>query len=157
MEATNVAENKPDIFDRCMQLPGLRHFNTPYQKHKQVLLYLFFGGLTTIISIGSFILFDSGLDIAPLVANVLSWVLAVSFAYVTNRIWVFASKAAGKDALKEAVGFITGRLTTLAFEELAILVFVECLAFHSTVVKIATQLGVLILNYIISKLFVFKK
>ncbi len=139
-----------------MRLAGLRKLYQPYQKHKSVLLYLFFGGLTTVISIGSFILFDTGLGIHPLVSNILSWVCAVAFAYVTNRTWVFASKATGKAALQEAVSFVSGRLLTLGFEEFMLLVFVEFLALNSTLIKVLAQLGVLILNYVISKLFVFK-
>ncbi len=152
-----MKEDNQDIFDRIMGLPGLRKLYPLYQKHKAVLLYLFFGGLTTLISIGSFIAFDTVLDIHPLLANILSWVCAVSFAYVTNRIWVFSSKATGKAAVQEGISFVSGRLLTLGFEELILLVFVQLLALNSTLIKVLAQLGVLILNYVISKLFVFKK
>lgn len=150
-----MKEDKQDIFDRIMGLPGLRKLYPQYEKHKSVLLYLFFGGLTTLISIGSFILFDTGLGIPALIANVFSWILAVAFAYITNRVWVFASHTRGKEIVKEAVSFVTGRLATLGFEEIVILVFVEQLSFNSIGVKILAQLGVLILNYVISKIFVF--
>lgn len=152
-----MKENRPDVFDRIMRLPGLQKYYTHYQKHKSVLLYLFFGGLTTLISIGSFIFFDSWLAIHPLLSNILSWVCAVSFAYTTNRIWVFASTATGKDAVQEGFSFFTGRLLTLGFEELILLVFVQLMGLNSTLIKILAQLGVLILNYVISRLFVFKK
>ena len=152
-----MKEDNQDIFDRIMGLPGLRKLYPPYQKHKAVLLYLFFGGLTTLISIGSFIAFDTVLDIHPLLANILSWVCAVSFAYVTNRIWVFSSKATGKAAVQEGISFVSGRLLTLGFEELILLVFVQLMDFDSTLIKIVAQIVVLILNYVISKLFVFKQ
>ena len=64
-----MKNNNLDIFDRIMGLPGLRHFQAPYKKHKSILLYLFFGGLTTVISIGTFIAFDSYLGIDVLLAN----------------------------------------------------------------------------------------
>lgn len=146
-----------DIFDKIMGLPVLRVFRKPYNQHKSVLLYLFFGGLTTVISIGTFIIFDSYLKMDVLVANLLSWVCAVSFAYVTNRVWVFSSRATGKAMGQEILSFVGGRLATLGFEELVLWVFVSLLDFNSTLIKILAQVGVLILNYVISKLFVFKK
>ena len=80
---------KKDIFDKIMALPGLNIFESIYYKYKEVLLYLFFGGLTTVISIGSYSYCDVALHMNPLVANIISWILAVLFAYVTNKIWVF--------------------------------------------------------------------
>ena len=145
-----------DIFDRIMGLPVLRRFQAPYSKIKSVLLYLFFGGLTTVVSIGTFIAFDSHLGMDVLIANLLSWICAVSFAYVTNRIWVFSSHATGKAMGQEILSFVGGRLATLGFEELVLWIFVSLLDFHSTIVKILAQAGVLILNYVISKIFVFK-
>ena len=150
-------EKKKDIFDRIMSLPGLRKLYPFYSKYKSVLLYLFFGGLTTVVSVGSFIVFDSILGIHVLVSNLLSWVLAVAFAYVTNRIWVFDSKATGRQILVEAASFVGGRLLTLGIEEVILLVFVSILNFNSTLMKIIAQIVVLILNYVISKLFVFRK
>lgn len=148
---------KPDIFDRLMALPGLRIFEGVYQKYKSVLLYIFFGGCTTVISIGSFMLFV-GMGINELIANVLSWIFAVLFAYVTNRTWVFDSKAAGVDGIcREAAAFFGGRLLTLGIEEVLLLVFVTWLRLDSTLVKTAAQVVVLVLNYLVSKFMVFKK
>lgn len=146
-----------DIFDRIMSLPVLNWLNPFYKKHKSVLLYLFFGGLTTVISVGSFIFFDNVLQIHELISNILSWVLAVAFAYLTNRTWVFESRATGKAIAGEAISFCGGRLATLGIEEGILLVFVTWLQLSSTWVKIGAQIVVLILNYLISKLFVFRK
>lgn len=147
---------KKDIFDRIMLLPVLRLFYAPYKKYKSVLLYIFFGGLTTIVSIGSFILFNTGLNVDALLANIFSWVCAVLFAYATNRVWVFASKAKGTGVVKEMLSFFTGRLVTLGLEEVLILIFVTLLSFNSTLIKTLGQVVVLVLNYVISKLFVFR-
>lgn len=147
---------KLDIFDRIMLLPALRIFNGFYKRYKSVLLYVFFGGCTTLISIGTFVLFDSYCQMNELIANVLSWIFAVLFAYVTNRIWVFASNAKGKNIIKEMLSFFAGRLTTLGIEELILLVFVTLLSFNSIVVKVAGQVVVLLLNYFISKFMIFK-
>ena len=144
-----------DIFDKIMRLPVLRRFYGPYEKHKEVLLYIFFGGLATVVSIGTFFLFD--LILHELVANILSWVITVGFAYWTNRTWVFCSQVRGKAVWREMATFYSGRLLTLGLEELILLVFATILAWNATLVKIAAQVMVLAGNYIISKLFIFKK
>ena len=150
-------QNKPDIFDRLMTLPGLRIFESFYKKNKMMLLYIFFGGCTTAISIASFAVFV-GLGINELIANGLSWIFAVLFAYVTNRTWVFDSKASGmKQIYAEAAAFFGGRLLTLGMEEVLLLVFVTWLRFDSMLIKIAAQVVVLVSNYLISKWLVFRK
>lgn len=147
---------KKDIFDKLMSLPILNIFEPFYQKNKEILLYLFFGGLTFIVSIASYVFFDVIFSMNELVANVLSWILAVSFAYVTNRIWVFdASTTTMREFLKQIISFFGGRVATLVIEELILLVFVTLLQFPSVPVKVVAQIMVIVLNYIISKLFVF--
>ncbi len=128
-----------------------------FSKHREVILYIFFGGLTTVVSIGSFILFDTVLSIHELIANILSWVLAVGFAYVTNRKWVFCSKAKGAAIWAEACSFYGGRLLTLGLEELILLIFATWLSFNSTAIKLIAQVAVLVGNYIISKFLIFRK
>ena len=129
--------------------------NKLFQKHKELILYVFFGGLATVVSIGTFLLFDMVMN--ELIANVLSWVITVGFAYWTNRTWVFCSKVKGRGVWKELLTFYTGRLATLGLEELMLLVFVTILSQNAAVVKIAAQIVVLIGNYIISKLLIFRK
>ena len=68
-----MEQKKEDIFDRLMHLPGLRIFEKFYKKNKEVLLYLLFGGLTTIVSIGTFAWFNVGMHMNELIANVISW------------------------------------------------------------------------------------
>ena len=128
-----------------------------FSKYREVILYIFFGGLTTVVSIGSFVLFDTMLGIHELVANVLSWFLAVGFAYVTTRKWVFDSRAKGGAIWAEACAFYGGRLLTLGMEEGILLVFATMLGFNSTAVKLIAQVAVLVGNYIISKFLIFRK
>ena len=90
-----MEQKKEDIFDRMMHLHLFRIFEPFYQKNKEMLLYLLFGGLTTIVSIGSYAWVNVGLGINELIANIISWIFAVTFAYVTNKIWVFRSKITG--------------------------------------------------------------
>lgn len=94
----------------------------------------------------------------PLVANIISWILAVLFAYVTNKIWVFNAETSGIYELGiEMFHFFTGRIFTLIVEEIILLVFINKLHFNSILVKVAAQIVVIVLNYVISKLIVFRE
>jgi len=95
--------------------------------------------------------------LGELLSNVVSWVLAVTFAYITNRIWVFCSKAKGKVVFKEMLSFYSGRLITLILEEVLLFVFVILLQLNAVVIKIIAQFVVLVSNYFISKLITFKE
>lgn len=146
-----------DIFDKMMGWPILRIFEPFYKKYKEALLYLFFGGLAFIVSVASFSVLVVTLQMNSLVANIISWILAVTFAFFTNRIWVFASPTNGaKEFLLQMFHFFSGRVATLLVEEAILLIFVTILQFNSIVIKVIAQIVVIILNYIISKLFVFK-
>ena len=148
----------PNIFDKLIHTKPFRWMEPFYTKHKEALLYLFFGGLTFLISVLSFALLTDMLILDALVSNVISWIIAVLFAFFTNRIWVFQAptKTAG-EFLYQMVSFFGGRVATLLLEELMIYVFITRLQFPNLPVKVVAQVVVIILNYVISKLFVFKK
>lgn len=147
-----------DILDKIMELPGIRIFQPLYKKYKEVLLYLFFGGLTMIVSIASYAICNLTFGINALIANIISWILAVLFAFYTNRIWVFqAPTKSVNDFLKQMISFCSGRIVTLIIEEAILFIFITCMHYNSVGVKIAAQIVVIILNYIISKLWVFRK
>lgn len=146
-----------DIFDRIMELPVLRIVNPFYKKNKEILLYLFFGGLTFLVSISSYALFNIRIGWNALTANIASWILAVAFAYVTNRTWVFESSTdRGSNLIKEITGFVGGRIATLVIEELILFIFITEFEMNSVLVKIVAQVVVIALNYVISKMIVFK-
>ena len=151
-------QSRNDIFDRLM---SLRFFNFAwpfYVAHKEILLYVFFGGLTTVLSILSFAVIFEFCGINEHGANIISWVLAVTFAFITNRTWVFkGSPDNNETVLKQAFRFYVGRVFTLFVEEAIIFVFITRLSLAALLVKVNTQLIVLILNYIISKFMIFKK
>lgn len=151
----NERPPRRDIFDRLLALPGLRALAPFYNRHREVLLYLFFGALTTAISWVSFYLCHYPFGMDELLSNVISWVAAVLFAFLCNRAWVFSDK---RQAFFPEMGrFFASRLATLGIEELIILIFVSWLAFEAMVVKMVGNIVVLILNYILSKFFVFIK
>ena len=127
------------------------------KKYKELILYCVFGFLTFLVSVLSYALCVRVLGLNELVANVISWVLAVLFAFFTNRKWVFDAGDTSKGLLGQMASFFGGRLFTLAVEELILLVFVTWLRFDGVAVKIVAQVVVIVLNYFISKLWVFKK
>ena len=148
---------KEDFFDKMMRIPALRKMQPFYKKYKEQLLYLFFGGCTFLVSIFSYAIVNKGFGINELVANVISWVLAVIFAFFTNRIWVFQSPTEGFISfLRQMLNFFAGRLATLGVEELIILIFITILGWNSMVIKAIAQIIVIILNYVISKIWIFK-
>ena len=125
-------------------------------RYREVILYLFFGGLTTVVSIGSFAVLVKVFHMDALAANVVSWILAVSFAYVTNRTWVFSSDRRDPSGImKEILTFFGGRIGTLLMEELILYVGISLLGVDAVLIKTAAQAAVVIGNYIISKFFVF--
>lgn len=126
--------------------------------YAEVILYLVFGVLTTVVSIGSYAVLTEGMKLSVLVANVISWILAVTFAYFTNRTWVFRQKPEGlTQTLQQMAGFYGGRVATLLVEELILWIFIERLHWNNMLVKAGAQILIIVLNYIISKLFVFRK
>lgn len=149
-------EPKPDIFDRIMALPLMRPLRPIYQKYKEPLLYLFFGGLTTLLSIGLFWLFTQPLGMRVLPANALGWILCVLFAYGTNRTWVFQDRAGSTSGiLREALAFVGGRVGTLLLEEAVLWLGIDLLGRNGMTVKVFAQVLVVVGNYVISKWFVF--
>ncbi|MBQ4120215.1 MAG: GtrA family protein [Clostridia bacterium] len=123
------------------------------KKHKEILLYLLFGAVTTAVSIFSFAFFEY-LKIDALVANIFSWILSVFVAFITNSFWVFESDLK-TEFVNKAFKFYTARLLTLLVEELLLLVFIKWLHFNSLLIKCIVQIAVIVLNYVISKLYVF--
>lgn len=158
LDLKNGKDTKRDIFDKIMSLPVLRIFEPFYKKYKDILLYIFFGGLTTIVSFVTFWVCCDFFEIHELVSNTISWVASVTFAFFTNRIWVFSAptKTWG-EFFKQAAEFYGGRIFTYVFEQVCILIFVTILSFNELLIKLLANIGVLILNYLISKFLVFRK
>ncbi|MDK2562934.1 GtrA family protein [Romboutsia sedimentorum] len=128
-----------------------------YTKYKEVILYLVFGVLTTIVSFVSYYFCSDILQIHYLISNIISWVLAVAFAYVTNRIWVFESKSNSLSAmLKEMFTFVNCRLLSGVIDMGVMFLLVDALHLNDLYAKLFTQVIVVVLNYIFSKLIIFK-
>ena len=126
-----------------------------YKKYKEIINYLIFGGLTTLISIVTYAIFTKVFHIDYLISNILSWIIAVLFAYITNKIFVFESKS--KKNIKEITSFFFFRVVSLIMEMIILYVFVDMLHIDDLVTKIIAQVIVIVSNYVFSKEFVFKK
>ena len=125
-----------------------------YKKYEEVIKYLIFGVLTTFVSIASYALFTRLAHIDIYVSNVLSWIVAVTFAFITNKIYVF--KSSGK-AFNEVFKFYTSRLVSLGIELIMMYILVNVIHINDMISKVIVQFIVIVLNYIFSKIFVFKK
>ncbi|MCR5483993.1 MAG: GtrA family protein [Clostridiales bacterium] len=142
--------------------------------NREMISYLFFGVTTTIIAVVSFWVYDKlmgiagwmgivhffkpGKDYAYLDANVLSWITAVIYAYITNKKYVFHSEVTEKkDVMREFFSFIGARLLTLLIDEGLMLLFVSVMSMNHMIAKLIVQVVIVILNYVFSKLFVFRK
>lgn len=133
---------------------------------KEVVSYLFFGVMTTVVNFVIFGLCNGRMNV--LVANAIAWVGAVIFAFVTNKLFVFDSKSwKGSVLLKEIPTFAGARLLTLGLEELGLLVMIEWLHLDKVltlpfisgemIIKIIISVVVVVLNYVFSKILIFKK
>lgn len=130
-----------------------------YLQYKEVINYLFFGGCSTLVNLVSFGICFSLFKINDLWSQVIAWVVAVIFAYVTNKLFVFEAKAnTKKDFIKEMMSFMLGRVFTLVLCDITIYALMtRVLNINEYITKIVTQVLVVVLNYAISKLIVFKK
>lgn len=124
---------------------------------KEVILYVIFGVLTTVINLGSFYVLNKFFNINENIANVIAIILAVLFAYITNKDLVFHSEAKGfKEKFKEFAKFISGRIVTMIIEwGGCALLFL--LPIPNMISKLFMTIIVVILNFFISKFFAFKK
>ena len=120
----------------------------------EVFFYLVFGVLTTLVNIVSFAILTRLLSAGTVLSNVIAWFLSVLFAYVTNRRWVFQSKDG--NVIREAAAFFSGRIGTGVLDTVVMFITVDLLGWNDMVMKVISNVIVVILYYIISKFFVFK-
>lgn len=121
---------------------------------RELVLYVVFGAFTFLVNIVTYFLFESVMGINYLVSNVLAWFFSVLFAYITNRRWVFESKS--PDILKEMSLFFGGRIFSGVVDTVLMYLFIDVLVLGNTFSKIVVQIIVIVLNYVFSKLIVFK-
>lgn len=130
-----------------------------YFNYKEVVNYLVFGGLTTIVNFVTYYIFARMIGIDEVVSSALSWFFSVLFAYITNKIFVFDSKTETRTQLiKECVSFFLARiLSGILCDVGTFALMVKVFNINDILSKIVTQVMVVIVNYIFSKFIVFKK
>ena len=126
---------------------------------KEIILYLIFGVLTTVVSLLTYYIctitfLNPNNAVEIQIANIISWITCVTFAFFTNRKYVFESK---EDIKKEGIKFYISRLSALLIDVVMIFVFVSLLKINDKIIKLVNQVIIIIFKYIASKLFVFKK
>ncbi|MFL8798096.1 MULTISPECIES: GtrA family protein [unclassified Clostridioides] len=128
------------------------------KKHKETILYLFFGAFTTLVNIVSYLFFTRVILFNFMIANALAWILAVLFAYVTNKFFVFESRRVElKFLFKEFLSFVSFRLISGIIEMVIMYIMIDLLFVNDVIVKIFTNIVVIILNYLFSKMIIFRK
>lgn len=131
-----------------------------YKKYKEIVNYLVVGGLTTVVSLALFYgcvwTFLDGNDAVQLqAANIISWIGAVAFAYVTNRVFVFESKS--PQIFREIVSFVGSRVLTLLLDMGVMFLLATVLSINYNVSKLVAMVLVTVGNYVVSKWLVFRK
>lgn len=131
-----------------------------YKKYEEIINYLIVGVLTTVVSLAAYYLcvftfLDPNVAFELQLANIISWICAVTFAYITNKIFVFKTK--NVNILKEGINFYASRIITLLMDMGIMFLLVTVLHGNDKIAKLIVQVVVTIGNYIISKFFVFKK
>ncbi len=125
--------------------------------NRETVSYLVFGVLTTVVNYASYEL-CKWLGIHYTVSTVAAWVLAVAFAYITNKLYVFESKSFEKNVLlREISAFVGCRLFSGLCDLGFMILAVELLCMNDSIAKLASNVFVVIINYIFSKLFIFRK
>lgn len=144
-----------------------------FTKYKEIIMYLIMGGATTVVNwvvyaIATFLIHTGkqvhGFDMDLLISNIIAWILAVLFAYITNKLFVFESYSwTPSFVIKEFALFVSARLLTGIIEILGVPLLVglglnqTILGIEGMLSKIVVSVVVIILNYVFSKLFIFKK
>ena len=128
-----------------------------FMKYKEVISYLFFGVLTTVVNFVVYFACTDGLHINYLAATAVSWVAAVLFAYVTNRKWVFESKVSGfMPILREMAVFVGCRVFSGVMDMGIMFISVDMIGISDRIAKFVTQVAVVVLNYIFSKIIIVR-
>lgn len=131
---------------------------TVVKKYKEFLLYVIFGALTTLVNFVTYYIFYNILTFSNVASTIISWVFSVIFAYVTNKLFVFES-CSFKPALviRETASFFSARALTGVLDVAFMYITVDLLSFNGGLCKLLSNVFVVILNYIFSKLWIFKK
>ena len=129
-----------------------------FNKYKEVINYLIFGVLTTLVNYVSYLILAKVFNVNYLASTVISQIISIIFAYVTNKLFVFESKTTTtKELIREMVSFFGFRGISLLLDMAFMYIFVDVLKLNDVIMKLVSNVLIVIANYVFSKLFVFKK
>lgn len=129
-----------------------------YKKYKEVILYIIFGICTTFVNIVVYYICSRILSLKTIESTIIAWMLSVIFAYITNKIYVFHSnKRFLKDVLLEIVSFVGCRLLSGIIDIIIMYAFVDIIGINDIIIKILSNIVIIVFNYVASKLFIFRK
>ena len=147
-----------EFFLKIAEKIGLKKLADWYREHREGMRYLVFGVLSTIINIVVFTICCRIIKIPVLISTIISWIIAVLFAYVTNKLYVFDSKVIQKKELaREIISFFNARIVTLVIETVFLWATVIKLGLNEIIMKIIVNIIVIVLNFVFSKVFIFKE
>ena len=126
------------------------------KKHKQIIMYLIFGVLTTLVNVVAYWLFSSPLSLNTVISAILAWAVSVAFAFVTNKLFVFEARGV-KRLPWEMLTFFASRLFTGLLDVGIMYLFVDVIGANDILIKIISNLVVIILNFVLSRLIVFAR
>lgn len=128
-----------------------------YGRYKEFVLYILFGVLTTAVNYSCYFLFLKVFSLYYIFSNLISWIITVIFAFVVNKAFVFFSKAIDiKTVSRELIMFVAARIVSLLVETAGLYVMVDMFLIDDMTAKLITFIIVILLNYFISKLLIFK-
>ena len=128
------------------------------KKYKSFAAYGIFGVLTTIVNIVTYNHCYYRVGLGNTSSNIIAWILAVTFAYLTNKVWVFGSRSWKWEVLRREVpAFVSCRVATGIMDLVIMFVCVDIIGWHAMLMKFISNVIVILLNYVFSKLVIFKK
>ena len=153
-----IIDKVEEFFLKITEKIGLKKLADWYREHREGMRYLVFGLLTTLLNLLIFTICVRIIKIPVLISTIISWIIAVLFAYVTNKLYVFDSKVIQKKELaREIISFFYARIITLVIEIVFLWATVIKLELNEIIMKIIANIIVIVLNFVFSKIYIFKK
>lgn len=146
------------LFTKMLERWNLARIRILFEKYHNLITYLFFGALTTLVNFLVYFPLYNWVNLSGTFSNILAWFAAVAFAFLTNKPFVFQSNDwSSKTVVPELIKFVGCRISSGLLETISIYFFVDMLLWNGNWVKIAVSILVVVLNYVFSKMLVFKK
>ena len=129
-----------------------------FKKFREQIMYIIFGVLTTIVNYVVYLALTKMMNVDYMISTVISQIVAMIFAYITNKIYVFEAKNDSfKGLIKEMVSFFSVRIVSLFLDMGFMKLFVDIMHLNDAIMKLVSNVLIIVANYIFSKLFIFKK